>query len=114
MRKQSWLFILLLAVQIISAMTPSHAFAATSDGRTARRFGLYGSVLGDPAPSAVGLNLAFNMTNFLQLHAGAGGYSDWLGPNLGRAVSNYTLRPLAFAVCWPLVYIVTLTFGQIF
>lgn len=86
-----------LAVAIHLIFPPSLHAA----GRTARPLGSYLAFHGDPAPSAAGANLAWNMTNFLRLHGGVGGYHQWLNPgNWAIGFANHLWYGLAYSIVW--------------
>ena len=50
-----------------STTTPTEA-----SNRQTTKLGAYFGVLGDPAPTLVGINAAYNMADYLRLHAGYG------------------------------------------
>ncbi len=47
---------------------------AKADSRGDDELGLYGDVVGDPFPGLWGVNLAYNITDFLRLNAGYGSF----------------------------------------
>lgn len=97
---------LALVLVMMTAFPSTLAFAANR-ARDTKRFGAYLSLNGDPTPAGFGANAAYNLSSFLQLHAGVGGYSDWMGPNLGAGVWNYTGRPLLFGLAYSVVWFLT-------
>jgi hypothetical protein len=56
---------------ITQSFQPSLA-KAESEAREEHKFGIYGSLLGDPYLSLTGINLAYNLTSFMRLTAGYG------------------------------------------
>ncbi len=49
--------------------------AEADNDRTKHKFGLYGGILGDPFPTALGGNVAYNVTDFTRVTAGYGSFS---------------------------------------
>jgi hypothetical protein len=70
MKKKTLFFLLMLLVSF-NAAGISHG----QDSRLDKKYGVYLSLLGDPFPSAVGLNFAYNAVDFLRLNAGVGYFS---------------------------------------
>lgn len=71
-----------LALTAIFLLTATSTLAATENAsstsevkisqRSEKKLGAYLGVLGDPAPTAIGMNLAYNLTDFLRVSAGYG------------------------------------------
>ena len=95
---------------IVAAFLATHDAGATP--RTSRKLGVYATRNGDPHPSYVGANLAFNITDGARIHGGIGTANrfetsdlresaglklivpDWpLSPLAGVAVSNASNGP---------------------
>ena len=43
--------------------------------RTTKKYGAYLAILGDPSPTVAGLNIAYNLSDFMRINLGAGQYS---------------------------------------
>lgn len=74
---------------------PTPSTRAAEGGRS-KIPGFYFSFNGDPAPSAVGLNLSANLFRFSRLSFGVGGYSTFLG-QAGADIS-YAGKTVGYAV----------------
>ncbi len=77
-----------LPPQKTEAKTSVRALTPASN-RMAKRFGAYVSVLGDPSPTLVGINGAYNITDYLRATAGLGYVSTSL--TMGSSVSEASL-----------------------
>lgn len=99
-----------IALLLVVAFLHTSTLFSAEGGRSARRFGLTLTGHGDPAPSGMGFNLNYNLTSFLRLNAGVGGYNDWLGENGGAAISNYTIRPFAYAISYSMLWFLSAIF----
>ena len=66
--------------------------------RETKKMGAYLSVLGDPFPTALGINAAYNLKNFLRGHAGFGQVSV---TTLGGATSSMTTIGAGVDALWP-------------
>jgi hypothetical protein len=67
MKKRTLVLLSLLAASLLSLTEP-----ASAGIRSVRRLGLYGALAGDPSPSLLGINVGFNLADFLQIHGGYG------------------------------------------
>src|SRR5271163_964695 len=47
--------------------------------RMSNKLGAYLSILGDPSPTLLGVNMAYNLTDYLRLNGGAGRVSASIG-----------------------------------
>lgn len=70
-----------------SALTAGHNATAAddADARSAHKFGFYFSLLGDPFPNLWGINLAYDLTNFMRINAGYGSTSASVTSGLSTA-----------------------------
>ena len=72
--------VLTFVIIVLPFTQPAYA----DDNRMKERFGVYGTLFGEPLISLMGVDFAYNALDFLRLNAGAGAY-----PGIG--VSLYTL-----------------------
>ena len=93
-----------------------------NDNRTHTKFGTYLSILGDPAPTLVGINAAYNLTDFLRLHAGYGQVSvtDSVSLNGSQFTSSTASMTtlgggaLAMVPGWNLTPVAGLSYSHVF
>lgn len=78
----------LAAAQSTFAATPGTSEARASDlsNRSDRKWGAYLGVLGDPHPTAFGINAAYNVTDYLRASVGYGRFSTG-SISIGNSVS---------------------------
>lgn len=81
------MMILFVGLGFLTTFIGQSARAGDEDSRTSHRFGIYGSVLGDPFPSLFGINLAYNFTNFFRVNLGYGSVSASSGTTTLTATS---------------------------
>lgn len=96
-----------MALVALIASIPIAPRAWAESARAKNKAGLYASFHGDPAPSVLGGNYAYNLSDFLRLNAGVGGYHDWMGRNLGAGFANYVARPMLYGIVYSLVWLFT-------
>ncbi len=80
MKTEKWMFTVLSVLAVISSggarameIAGSQSVTETPESnRTSQRFGAYLSVLGDPAPNLIGINGAYNVTDYMRVNVGFG------------------------------------------
>lgn len=97
-----------LLVIALSFGSPTAFSASSSSVRTDKPFGITFTGHGNPSPSAVGLGINYNLTSFLRLDAGIGGYSSWVNPgNWAIGIYNYAILGAVWAISYAVVWVVT-------
>ena len=85
---------------LLTSLAPE-ALGAEKDNRAAHPLGFLITAHGDPAPSALGANLAWNLGGLGRLEAGAGGYHQWMNPgNWAIGAYNWGIRPIITGIWW--------------
>jgi len=76
--------------------------SVSNSGRLDDRFGAYVSLWGDPYPAPIGVNVAYNVTDFTRVNIGVGAKDDQnlssvstVGAGVKFLVPNWSLTPIA-------------------
>ncbi|MCC6278344.1 MAG: hypothetical protein IT289_10570 [Oligoflexia bacterium] len=96
--------------------------ASEISNRQKNKIGAYLSLLGDPAPTLAGLNAAYNVTDYLRLHAGYGEVKvttsvSMNGNTLGSSEASMTtlgLGALTTVPNWSLTPVAGVSYSRVF